>query len=247
MKIAIASQDRKTITGHAGQCRRFWIYEVPDNALETAPADSLPAPSAEAPAPATEAAAPADSPAPSSPANPWETVLATKQLLELAPAETLHHTAPSVGDRLREMDVLIATGMGSGLQQRLAKSDIVAKITSETDPDRAVTAYLEGTLPDAPPEAETGHCRSDNHESEGHGSEGAELDGDRLHAQHRGRQQEHHRSHHHGHHHDRRHGGCDGQGRGRGQGRGQGRGAGCCGQGRGRHRHSAGDREQQVV
>lgn len=30
MKIAIASQNRKTITGHAGKCRRFWIYEVVD-------------------------------------------------------------------------------------------------------------------------------------------------------------------------------------------------------------------------
>jgi predicted Fe-Mo cluster-binding NifX family protein len=28
MKIAVASQNRKTITGHAGRCRKFWIYEV---------------------------------------------------------------------------------------------------------------------------------------------------------------------------------------------------------------------------
>lgn len=30
MKIAISSQNRKTITGHAGKCRRFWIYDVED-------------------------------------------------------------------------------------------------------------------------------------------------------------------------------------------------------------------------
>lgn len=28
MKIAVTSQNRKTITGHAGKCRKFWIYEV---------------------------------------------------------------------------------------------------------------------------------------------------------------------------------------------------------------------------
>jgi predicted Fe-Mo cluster-binding NifX family protein len=28
MQIAITSQNRKTITEHAGQCRKFWVYEV---------------------------------------------------------------------------------------------------------------------------------------------------------------------------------------------------------------------------
>lgn len=28
MKIAITSQNRREITGHAGKCRNFWIYEV---------------------------------------------------------------------------------------------------------------------------------------------------------------------------------------------------------------------------
>ena len=28
MKIAVSSQNRKTNTGHAGKCRKFWIYEV---------------------------------------------------------------------------------------------------------------------------------------------------------------------------------------------------------------------------
>jgi len=30
MKIAITSQNRKTITEHAGMCRKFWVYEVQD-------------------------------------------------------------------------------------------------------------------------------------------------------------------------------------------------------------------------
>ena len=33
MKIAVTSQDRKTITEHAGQCRKFWIYEIDDKKI----------------------------------------------------------------------------------------------------------------------------------------------------------------------------------------------------------------------
>lgn len=28
MKIAVASQNRREVTGHLGRCRKFWIYEV---------------------------------------------------------------------------------------------------------------------------------------------------------------------------------------------------------------------------
>ena len=28
MQIAVTSQNRKTITAHAGKCRKFWIYEI---------------------------------------------------------------------------------------------------------------------------------------------------------------------------------------------------------------------------
>jgi predicted Fe-Mo cluster-binding NifX family protein len=30
MKIAITSQNRRTVTAHAGRCRRFWVYELED-------------------------------------------------------------------------------------------------------------------------------------------------------------------------------------------------------------------------
>ena len=33
MKIAVASQNRREITGHTGRCRRFWIYQVKDEAI----------------------------------------------------------------------------------------------------------------------------------------------------------------------------------------------------------------------
>lgn len=30
MKIAVASQNRKQVTGHTGRCRKFFIYEIAD-------------------------------------------------------------------------------------------------------------------------------------------------------------------------------------------------------------------------
>jgi predicted Fe-Mo cluster-binding NifX family protein len=32
MKIAVASQNRREITGHTGRCRRFWVYDIAFNA-----------------------------------------------------------------------------------------------------------------------------------------------------------------------------------------------------------------------
>ena len=34
MKIAVCSQNRKTVTDHAGKCRKFWIYSVRDGQIE---------------------------------------------------------------------------------------------------------------------------------------------------------------------------------------------------------------------
>lgn len=33
MKIAVTSQNRRTVTSHAGRCRRFWIYEVEEGQI----------------------------------------------------------------------------------------------------------------------------------------------------------------------------------------------------------------------
>ena len=33
MKIAVTSQNRKTITEHAGKCRKFWVYEVEEDVI----------------------------------------------------------------------------------------------------------------------------------------------------------------------------------------------------------------------
>lgn len=34
VKIAVASQNRKTVTGHTGRCRKFWIYDVADGEIQ---------------------------------------------------------------------------------------------------------------------------------------------------------------------------------------------------------------------
>jgi len=109
MKIAVASQNHRTVTGHAGRCRRFWIYTVENNEI------------------------------------------VSKDLLELAPDEIFHgspHNAPSPLDGT---DALITGGMGEGLVRRLSLKGIRGVITSETDPDAAVAAYLDGTLPTLAP------------------------------------------------------------------------------------------------
>jgi len=33
MKIAVTSQNRKTVTEHAGMCRNFWVYDTGDKAI----------------------------------------------------------------------------------------------------------------------------------------------------------------------------------------------------------------------
>ena len=34
MKIAISSQNKRTVTGHPGKCRKFWVYSVLDGQRE---------------------------------------------------------------------------------------------------------------------------------------------------------------------------------------------------------------------
>ena len=58
------------------------------------------------------------------------------------------------------MNVLIAGGMGQGLQFRLKQKGIQALSTAETDPDRAVDAWLAGTLEEVPAEL---HNHAHNH------------------------------------------------------------------------------------
>ncbi len=124
MKIAITSQNRKTITGHAGKCRKFWIYEVENNQV------------------------------------------LGRNLLELPMEQSFHESNHNAPHPLDDMNVLICGGMGPGLRYRLKQKGIEAHATPETDPDRAVAAWLEGRLEELPPEA--GHDHHPDHHPDHH-------------------------------------------------------------------------------
>lgn len=115
MKIAVTSQNRKTITGHAGKCRKFWIYQIEEDRV------------------------------------------LGRELLELPMEQSFHESGHADAHPLDDVNVLISGGMGQGLRNRLLQQGIQALATSETDPDRAVTAWLQGDLDELPPELNHGH------------------------------------------------------------------------------------------
>jgi predicted Fe-Mo cluster-binding NifX family protein len=138
MKIAIASQNQRKVTAHAGQCRKFWIYETNDAGV------------------------------------------ADKRLLELAVAQSFHDTAPHQPPGFDEVQVLIAQGMCEGFVQRLQRYGIEGIVTSETDPDQVIAAYLDGSLVRGVPEVH------DEHHGHHHG-----------HSHRHGHSHHHHEHHHH--------------------------------------------------
>lgn len=121
MKIAIASQNRKTVTGHAGKCRKFWIYEVEGCEVTD------------------------------------------KRLLELPIEQSFHESNPNAPHPLDEVNVLISGGMGNGLQARLKQMGIMAVATSETDLDRALADWINGTLNELPPGLHHDHDHGHGH------------------------------------------------------------------------------------
>ncbi|MEW6676375.1 MAG: NifB/NifX family molybdenum-iron cluster-binding protein [Pseudomonadota bacterium] len=122
MKIAVTSQNRKTVTGHAGKCRKFWVYDV-DHAEAR-----------------------------------------SRNLLELGLDQTFHASHGEGAHPLDGINVLITAGLGTGLQQRLKRKGILAVATPETDPDRAVAAWLNGTLAEVAPEDHShGHPHGHDH------------------------------------------------------------------------------------
>lgn len=115
MKIAVTSQNRKTVTAHAGKCRKFWIYEVEGGEVKG------------------------------------------KSLLELPIEQSFHASHGEAPHPLDGINALISGGMGMGLKNRLRQKSIVALATAEPDPDRAVSAWLNGTLAELPPEQHHRH------------------------------------------------------------------------------------------
>lgn len=124
MKIAVTSQNRKTITGHAGRCRKFWLYELVGQQITH------------------------------------------RELVELAPELSFHEVAhanpPQPTHPLDGINLLIAGGLGMGLQNRLKNKGIQALATSETDPDQAVALWLAGRLPEIAAESHAGGHHHDD-------------------------------------------------------------------------------------
>jgi predicted Fe-Mo cluster-binding NifX family protein len=115
MKIAITSQNKHEITGHAGKCRKFWIYDITDNKI------------------------------------------GQKTLLELPKEQSFHESSPQLPHPLDDVQVLITGGMGTGLFRRLEMKNITGIVTSEKEPDKAIMAYLAGTLEQGAPHTHHGH------------------------------------------------------------------------------------------
>lgn len=111
MKIAVTSQDRLTVTGHAGRCQHFWVYEVDGRQVSG------------------------------------------RALLEVPQEQTFHQSHHAGPPGLAGIAALITGGMGAGLAARLARQGVTGVVTSETDPDRAVARYLDGSLPRLEPHA----------------------------------------------------------------------------------------------
>lgn len=130
MKIAVTSQNRTSITEHAGKCRKFWVYEVVNRQVTG------------------------------------------KQLLELPLAQSFHESAhasePQEPHPLDGISLLITASAGTGLKARLNQKGMEVSVTTDTDPDHAVAAWLQGTLPMATRESHDCDCGHDHDHAHSH-------------------------------------------------------------------------------
>ncbi|WP_180966955.1 NifB/NifX family molybdenum-iron cluster-binding protein [Cohaesibacter celericrescens] len=122
MKIAVTSQNFKTVTNHAGRARRFIVFTVgQDN-------------------------------------QPQET-----ERFDLPKDQCIHELGgKKVAHALDGVDVVISASFGPGFARNMASRDVIASLTDETDPVRAVQDYLSNGQRLPSPEG----CGEDHH----HGS-----------------------------------------------------------------------------
>lgn len=73
-----------------------------------------------------------------------------KSLLELPKEQAFHNSSPNEPHPLDDVQVFLTGSMGRGLIQRLEAKSIEPIITKEKEPERAVAAYLDGTLEQVP-------------------------------------------------------------------------------------------------
>lgn len=128
MKLAIASQNKKQVTGHAGQCRNYWVFDFSGSKA------------------------------------------VGRTMVQLERNQTFHQTGGSMVPALEGIDVLISGGMGSALVRRLAERSIRSFVTDETDIDRVLVAFANGTLVEVQPEpADSDHELAASHDDHGGG------------------------------------------------------------------------------
>ncbi len=116
MKIAVTSQNFRTITPHAGKTRRFLVYEAaPDQEPEEV------------------------------------------ERLDLPKDMSLHEFRGDGPHPLYAVDVVIAGSCGEGCSRRMAKHGIVAVVTKENDPIKAINDFLAGPVGTLKQSVERGH------------------------------------------------------------------------------------------
>ena len=122
MKIAVTSQNFRTVTNHAGRARRFVVFTVGE--------DNLPVES---------------------------------ERFDLAKDMCIHALGgQKVPHPLDGVDVVISASFGPGFARNMAARDVIASLSDETDPVKAIEQYLaQGQRLPAP-----SGCGEDHH----HGS-----------------------------------------------------------------------------
>jgi len=122
MRIAVTTEDGKSISGHLGRCRQFIVYEVEDRAVKTRSLLD----------------------------NRFTAhALEGEHCHGDEPGHVPglgHHSHAGILDALSGCDVLITRGMGRRIAEDLRAAGIDAFITVQSEADSAVNAYLEGEL-----------------------------------------------------------------------------------------------------
>lgn len=127
MKIAITSQNFKSVTNHAGRARRFLVYQVESG---QAPVEI--------------------------------------ERIDLPKEMCIHDLGGQmVAHPLDTVDVLLSASFGAGFARNMARRNVIASLTDESDPIRAIEVYLADgqRLPGA---AGCGHDHDHDH-SHDHG------------------------------------------------------------------------------
>lgn len=117
--IAVASQNRHTVTAHVGRCRRFKLFD-PYTGVETGE-------------------------------------------IELPLDAVLHEVDPVPCHPLAQASVLIASGAGPGLRQRLARYGINVYLAASESPAEAVREFLAGVPSAVMPAESCGHEHGGGH------------------------------------------------------------------------------------